>query len=99
MPRRGDIDHADLGVGDLDWQALVKHLTGRFTCHLPSFRGRGLSGHRPDLGPGRLVDDFVAYVDSIGEATGLVGWGAGAGLALAELEDAGFFSPAAQQPA
>lgn len=71
-----------VGDGDTDWQALLPHLTGRFTCYLPSMRGRGLSGDHPDLSPGRLVDDFVAYVDSIGEPTGLVGWSSGATLAL-----------------
>jgi pimeloyl-ACP methyl ester carboxylesterase len=70
-----------IGDGDLDWQALVPHLTGRFTCYLPSLRGRGLSGDHPDLRLRRLVDDLVAYVDSIGAATGLVGWSAG-GMAL-----------------
>ncbi len=30
-----------IGDGDIDWQALLGHLTGRFTCHLPSWRGRG----------------------------------------------------------
>ena len=70
-----------IGDGDLDWQALLPHLIGRFTCYLPSLRGRGLSGDHPDLRLSRLVDDLVAYVDSIGEATGLVGWSAG-GMAL-----------------
>jgi pimeloyl-ACP methyl ester carboxylesterase len=71
-----------IGDGDLDWQALLPHLTSRFTCHLPSMRGRGLSGDHPDLSPGRLVDDVLAYVESIGEPTGLVGWSLGGGLAL-----------------
>lgn len=71
-----------IGDGDLDWQALLPHMTGRFTCYLPSLRGRGLSGDHRDLRLSRLVDDLVAYVDSIGEATGLVGWSAG-GMALA----------------
>ena len=75
--------HGVIGDGDLDWQALLGHLTARFTCHLPSLRGRGLSGDHPDLSFGRLVDDVLAYVDSIGEPTGLVGWSLGAGLALA----------------
>ena len=70
-----------IGDGDLDWQALLGHLTGRFTCHLVSLRGRGSSGEHPDLRLGRLVEDLVAYVDSLGEATGLVGWSAG-GMAL-----------------
>lgn len=72
-----------IGDGDIDWQALLRHLTGRFTCHLPSWRGRGLSGDHPDLNFGRLVEDVLAYVDSIPEPTGLVGWSGGAGLALA----------------
>ena len=71
-----------IGDGDLDWQMLLPHLTGRFTCYLPSLRGRGLSGDHPDLRLGRLVDDLVAFVDSIGEAPGLVGWSAG-GMVLA----------------
>ena len=72
-----------IGDGDLDWQALLPHLTGRFTCHLPSLRGRGLSGDHPDLSLGRRVDDVLAYVDSIGEPTGLVGWSGGGYLAVA----------------
>jgi pimeloyl-ACP methyl ester carboxylesterase len=72
-----------IGDGDIDWQALVPHLTGRCTCYLPSWRGRGLSGDHPDLSFGRLVDDMRVYVDSIAEPSGLVGWSGGAGLALA----------------
>ena len=75
--------HGSLGDGDLDWQALLPHLTGRFTCYLPSRRGRGLSGDHPDHSPGRVVDDILAYVDSIEAPTGLVGWSAGATLTLA----------------
>ena len=71
-----------IGDGDIDWHALLSHLTGQFTCHLPSMRGRGLSGDHPDLSIGRLVDDVLTYVDSIGEPAGLVGWSLGAGLAL-----------------
>jgi len=71
-----------IGDCDLDWNRVVGHLTGRFTCHLPSLRGRGLSGDHPDLSPGRIVDDVLAYVDSIGEPTALVGWSGGATWAL-----------------
>lgn len=74
--------HGGFGDGDIDWDRLLGHLTGRFTCHLPSMRGRGLSGDHPDLSPGRQVEDVLAYVDSIGGRTGLVGWSAGANLAL-----------------
>ena len=71
-----------IGDGDIDWDLLVGHLTGQFTCHLPSLRGRGLSGDHPDLSPARMVDDILAYVDSIEAPTGLVGWSSGAYLAV-----------------
>jgi pimeloyl-ACP methyl ester carboxylesterase len=71
-----------IGDGDTDWDLLLPHLTERFTCHLPSIRGRGLSGDHPDLSFGRLVEDFLTYAESIGEPTGLTGWSLGAGLAL-----------------
>ncbi len=74
--------HGGIGDGDLDWQALLPYLTGRFTCHLPSQRGRGLSGDHVDLSIGRLVDDVIAYIDSIDAPTALVGWSGGANLAL-----------------
>ena len=72
-----------MGDGDLDWRALLPYLTDRFTCHLPSMRGRGLSGDHPDLGLGRIIDDHLTYVDSLGEPTGLAGWSGGAMWALA----------------
>ena len=74
--------HGMVADGDTDWQALLPHLTGRFTCHLPSYRGRGLSGDHPDCSPGRMVADILAYVDSIEAPTGLVGWSSGAYLAV-----------------
>jgi len=83
--------HGSLGDGDLDWEALLPHLTGRFTCHLPSRRGRGLTDDHPDHRLGRMVDDLITYVDSVEVAPGLVGWSAGATLsraAAAELSDA-----------
>ena len=78
-----------IGDGDIDWAPLLPHLTGRFTCYLPSLRGRGLSGDHPDLSPGRLVDDVVAYVDSIGEPAGLVGWSGGGVMALGAAAQSG----------
>ena len=74
--------HGMVADGDTDWRALLPHLTGRFTCYAPSYRGRGLSGDHPDLSPGRMVDDILAYVDSIEAPTGLVGWSSGAYLAV-----------------
>jgi pimeloyl-ACP methyl ester carboxylesterase len=77
--------HGSMADGDIDWQALLPHLSGRFTCYLPSRRGRGLSSDHPDDSPGRVVNDILAYVDSIEEPTGLVGWSAGATLVLAAV--------------
>ncbi len=71
-----------VGDGDLDWRAVLGHLSDRFTCHLPSMRGRGLSGTHPDLSIPRLVDDVITYIDSLGEPASLTGWSLGASLAL-----------------
>jgi len=78
--------HGSQGDGDTDWRAVLPHLTRRFTCFLPSRRGRGLSGDHADHSIGRMVDDIIAYVDSTERPTGLVGWSAGATLALAVTE-------------
>lgn len=72
-----------IGDGDIDWRRVVEHLADRFTCHLPSMRGRGLSGDHPDLSTSRIAADYAAYVDSIGEPVGLVGWSGGSSQALA----------------
>ena len=71
--------HGGIGDGDLAWEAMLPHVTDRFTCHLPSTRGRGLSTDSPDHAPPRMVEDVTAYVESIGEPVILVGWsGSGA---------------------
>jgi pimeloyl-ACP methyl ester carboxylesterase len=75
--------HGIIGDGDLDFQALIPHLIDRFACHLPSMRGRGLSSDHPDLSFGRMVDDILTYIDSLGQPVGLIGWSSGADLALA----------------
>jgi len=74
--------HGMLGDGDLDWTRLIRYLDDKFACHLPSQRGRGRSSDHPDLSYGRQVDDTLAYIDSIEERTGLVGWSGGAWPAL-----------------
>jgi pimeloyl-ACP methyl ester carboxylesterase len=71
--------HGGIGDGEIAWEALWPHLTDRFTCYLPSTRGRGLSADNPDHSPPRLEEDVTAFVDSIGEPVLLVGWsGSGA---------------------
>ena len=71
-----------IGDGDLDWSALVPQLADHFTCHLPSMRGRGRSDAHPNVRIDRVGQDYATYVESLGEAVGLVGWSAGAGHAL-----------------
>ena len=71
--------HGGIGDGETAWDAMLPHLTDRFTCYLPSTRGRGLSADDPDHSPPRLEDDVTAFVDSIGEPVYVVGWsGSGA---------------------
>ena len=66
--------HGGWGDGEVAYEALVPHLADRFTCYTPSTRGRGLSGDNPDHSVDRLVQDVVAFIDSIGEPVFLVGW-------------------------
>jgi hypothetical protein len=80
--------HGDPHDGDLAWAALVPHLTDRFTCYLPSTRGRGLSGDNTDHSPPRLHEDVTAFVDSIGEPVRLLGW-SGADTALSAAAHGG----------
>lgn len=82
--------HGGIGDGEIAWEAMVRHLTDRFTCYLPSTRGRGLSADQPDQSPPHLEDDVTAFVDSIGDPVHLVGWsGSGAWvLGAAERSDA-----------
>jgi pimeloyl-ACP methyl ester carboxylesterase len=74
--------HGQTGDGDLDWDPLLPWLTDRFTCFLPSTRGRGLSGRHPDVSLERRVQDLTMFVDSIGERVAVVGESAGGLLAL-----------------
>lgn len=66
--------HGAIGDGELAWHELLPHLTDRFTCYLPSTRGRGLSADNPDHSLPRLQEDVNAFVDSIGEPASLMGW-------------------------
>jgi pimeloyl-ACP methyl ester carboxylesterase len=91
--------HGGIGHGDLAWEALLPRLTGRFTCYLPSTRGRGMSGDHPDHTPPRLVEDVIAFVDSIGEPVCLVGWsGSGPWCLGAAAQSDGVVAAAAYEP-
>ncbi|MBA2632498.1 MAG: alpha/beta hydrolase [Chloroflexi bacterium] len=91
--------HGGIGDGDIAWEALLPHFTDRFTCYLPSTRGRGLSGDNPDHSPPRLEDDVTAFVDSIGEPVCLAGWsGSGAWVLGATAHSRSVAAVAAYEP-
>ena len=91
--------HGGIGDGEVAWEALWPHLTDRFTCYLPSTRGRGLSADNLDHSPPRLEEDVTAFIDSIGEPVGLVGWsGSGAWVLGAAAGSASVAAVAAYEP-
>lgn len=81
--------HGGIGDGEFAWDALVPHLTDRFTCYLPSTRGRGLSAENPDHSPPRLQEDVTAFVNSIDEPVFLVGWSGSCPWVLGAAADSG----------
>src|ERR671935_1703721 len=91
--------HGGIGDGDIAWEALIPHLADRFTCYLPSTRGRGLSSDNPAHPPARLEEDVTAFVDSIGEPVCLVGWsGSGAWVLGAAARSGSVAAVAAYEP-
>lgn len=74
--------HGALADGESEWGELLVHLAHRFTCYVPSTRGRDLSAGHPDLSRQARVGDITAFVDGIGEPVGLVGVSGGGMLAL-----------------
>ena len=91
--------HGGIGDGDVAWEALLPHFIDRFTCYLPSTRGRGLSSDNPDHSPLRLEEDVTAFVDSIGESVCLVGWsGSGAWVLGSAVRSRAVAAVAAYEP-
>jgi pimeloyl-ACP methyl ester carboxylesterase len=78
--------HGAFGSGETSWLSLLPHLTDRFSCYTMSLRGRGLSRPNDDLRQHRLVQDVVAFVESIDEPAGIVGLSGGALLSLGAAE-------------
>jgi pimeloyl-ACP methyl ester carboxylesterase len=68
--------------GDMAWASLLPHLTGSVACFALDLRGRGLSGDDPDHSRERLVEDVVAFVESIPEEVALFGHSAGGPLVM-----------------
>ncbi len=71
-----------MGDGEFVWDPLLPFLTDRFTCYAMSVRSRGLSDHGTDVSTERRIQDVTAFVESIGEPAGLLGWSQGGRMAL-----------------
>jgi pimeloyl-ACP methyl ester carboxylesterase len=76
------LQHGAMDHGEISWGPALPYLTDHYTCHLPSLRNRGRSGHSDDSTPPRLVEDLTAYADSLGQPVALVGLSLGGALAL-----------------
>jgi pimeloyl-ACP methyl ester carboxylesterase len=74
--------HGAIADGDSEWAAVLPTLVEHFTCYLPSTRGRGLSGHHPDVSRAARVADIHAFVESIGAPVAMAGVSGGGMTAL-----------------
>jgi pimeloyl-ACP methyl ester carboxylesterase len=68
--------------GETGWLALLPSLSEHYTCHTVNTRGRGPSGDHPDHSRERIVEDIVAFTESIGNEVLLFGHSAGGAHAL-----------------
>lgn len=68
--------------GETGWLALLPSLSEHFTCYTINTRGRGPSGDHPDHSRERIVEDIVAFTESIGDSVLLFGHSAGGAHAL-----------------
>ena len=82
--------HGGVFCGETAWEAMLPHLTDRFTCLLPSTRGKGLSAHAHQYSLQWQQEDVMAFIDSIGQPVPLFGWSGGGlnALGAAEHSDA-----------
>jgi pimeloyl-ACP methyl ester carboxylesterase len=74
--------HGALLSGETAFEEMLPHLTDRYTCFLPSTRGRGLSADSEEFTGERLLEDVVAFVNSIGQPVPMFGWSGGGMMAL-----------------
>jgi pimeloyl-ACP methyl ester carboxylesterase len=68
--------------GETCWSLLLPLLSQHYTCFALNTRGRSLSEDHPDHSQERLVQDVVAFVESIGDEVVLFGHSAGGVHAL-----------------
>jgi pimeloyl-ACP methyl ester carboxylesterase len=74
--------HGALFSGETAFDEMLPHLTDRYTCFLPSTRGRGLSADGGEFTGERLLEDVVAFVNSIEQPVPMFGWSGGGMMAL-----------------
>ena len=86
------------GSSEICWRYVVPTLSRHCTCYLMDTRNRGLSEHSTDLSPQRLVEDVVAFAESIGEPVGLVGWGSVLWASVVAENPSAFTAVAAYDP-
>lgn len=78
--------HGGADDGEFSWGAMLPMLEERFTCYVPSMRGRGLSEDSDDHRPERHVEDLASFVESIGEPVRLAGYSTGGLSALGTVQ-------------
>lgn len=78
--------HGGADDGEFSWGAMLPMLEQRFTCYVPSMRGRGLSDDSDDHRPERHVEDLAAFVESIEGPVRLAGYSTGGVSALGAVE-------------
>jgi pimeloyl-ACP methyl ester carboxylesterase len=86
------------GDSELSWRHVVPFLSEQCTCYLLETRGRGESADHSDHSPDRLVEDVLAFAESLDETIGLVGWGSALWARVAARDDAPLFAVAAYEP-
>ncbi len=86
------------GTSEISWRHVVSTLQKRCTCYLMNTRNRGLSGESSDLSPKRLVEDVLAFVESIGQPVGLVGWGSNLWSSVAAEKSSALSGAAVYEP-
>lgn len=84
--------HGALFDGETAFDELLPHLTDRCTCFLPSTRGRGLSANSDEFTGERLLEDVLAFVNSIQQPVPIFGWSGGGMMALGAAASSGAIS-------
>jgi pimeloyl-ACP methyl ester carboxylesterase len=74
--------HGAIADGESEWGEVLPHLAEHFTCYTPSTRGRGSSGHHPDVSREARVADVLAFLETLDEPVSLAGVSGGGMISL-----------------